>query len=96
MSLQYGDKTVEDLYTITNTNGSNNEDETYDEGEDEEDDIDDDEENAPEDEDLEDEMDDEMDSEYNDNGSGGGVRVINDQDDDGIDSDNAIAMLYPA
>ena len=97
MSLQYGDKTVEDLYTITNTNGSNNEDETYDEGEDEEDDIDDDEENAPEDEDLEDEMDDEMDSEYNDNGSGGGgVRAINDQDDDDLDTDNAIAMLYPA
>merc|ERR1712156_848150 len=66
MSLQYGDKTVEDLYTIS-TNGPNNDDETYDEGDDEEDDIDDDEENAPDDDDLEDEMDDEMeDLEYND------------------------------
>merc|ERR1719211_629530 len=64
MSLQYGDKTVEDLYTIS-SDGSSNEDETYDEGDDEEDDIDDDEENAPDDEDLED-MEDEMDLEYND------------------------------
>jgi len=76
MSLQYGDKSVEDLYTIS-SNGSNNEDETYDEGDDEEDDIDDDEENAPEDEDLEDEMDDEMDLEYNDSSN-----KINDDDDD--------------
>lgn len=69
MSLQYGDKTVEDLYTVV-INGSSNDnldDETYDEGEDdeeEEDDIDDDEENAPDDlneEDLEEDMDDEMD-----------------------------------
>ena len=56
MSLQYGDKKVEDLYTVSGA--SSNEDETYDEGDDEEDDIDDDEENAPEDvEDMDDEMD---------------------------------------
>jgi len=79
MSLQYGDKTVEDLYTIS-TNGPNNDDETYDEGDDEEDDIDDDEENAPDDDDLEDEMDDEMeDLEYNDSSN-----KINDDDDDNL------------
>lgn len=57
MSLQYGDKTVEDLYT---TSGNANEaaDETYDEGDDDEDELDDDEENAEEDmEDMDDEMD---------------------------------------
>ena len=83
MSLQYGDKTVEDLYTTISSNDSNNEDETYDEGDDEEDDIDDDEENAPEededDDDLEDEMDDEMDLEYNDAG-----HKMNDDDDDNL------------
>ena len=57
MSLQYGDKTVEDLYTVSGSS-SGAEDETYDEGEDDEDDIDDDEENAHEDmEDMDDEMD---------------------------------------
>ena len=73
MSLQYGDKTVEDLYTVSNgTSNDNLDDETYDEGEDdeeEEDDIDDDEENAPDDlneEDLEEDMDDEMDGQTSD------------------------------
>merc|ERR1712223_2013092 len=86
MSLQYGDKTVEDLYTTISSNDSNNEDETYDEGDDdddEEDDIDDDEENAPEededDDDLED-MDDEMDLEYH-NDVAAGVNKMNDDDD---------------
>merc|ERR1712141_2115 len=62
MSLQYGDKTIEDLYTVSSS--ASNEDETYD---DEEDDIDDDEENlnAHEDEDMED-MDDEMDGQMSD------------------------------
>jgi uncharacterized C2H2 Zn-finger protein len=63
MSLQYGDKNIEDLYTVSS--GANNEDETYDEGDDDEDDIDDDEENAPDDEDMED-MDDEMDGQMSD------------------------------
>jgi hypothetical protein len=62
MSLQYGDKTIEDLYTIGTTG---NDDETYDEGDDDEDDIDDDEENAVDDEDMED-MDDEMDGHMSD------------------------------
>lgn len=62
MSLQYGEKTVEDLYVVT---GASNEDETYDEGDDEEDDIDDDEENAREELDIDD-MDDEMDGQTSD------------------------------
>ena len=65
MSLQYGDKTIEDLYTVSSLGSGSNEDETYDEGDDDEDDIDDDEENAPEDDDMED-MDDEMDGQMSD------------------------------
>ena len=65
MSLQYGDKTVEDLYTVSNGSSHENDDETYDEGDDDEDDIDDDEENAHDEEDLED-MDDEMDGQTSD------------------------------
>ena len=62
MSLQYGDKTVEDLYTVNNLN--EDADETYSEGEEDED-IDDDEENADNDLDMED-MDDEMDGQTSD------------------------------
>lgn len=102
MSLQYGDKSVEDLYTISSNHGSNNDDETYDEGDDEEDDIDDDEEGNGDrtrdldDEDLED-MDDEMDLEYNDSGNGDRppidlqsmmVQKLNDEDIDGNDNDD--------
>lgn len=61
MSLQYGDKTVEDLYSIS----GNADDETYDEGDDDEDELDDDEENAPDEDDMED-MDDEMDGQASD------------------------------
>merc|ERR1739844_499876 len=61
MSLQYGDKTIEDLYTVS-SGVHVNEDETYDEGDDDdEDDVD-----APDDEDMEDDMDDEMDGQLSD------------------------------
>jgi hypothetical protein len=77
MSLQYGNKTVEDLYTVVAT--GSNEDETYDEGDDdeEEDDIDDDEENADEDmEDMDDEMDGQTsDMEFAENSGGAKLRL---------------------
>ena len=69
MSLQYGDKTIEDLYTVS-SGVHVNEDETYDEGDDDDEDeeLDDDEDNvdAPDDEDMEDDMDDEMDGQLSD------------------------------
>ena len=68
MSLQYGDKTIEDLYTVS-SGVLVNEDETYDEGDDDDDDeeLDDDEDGVDVvDEDMEDDMDDEMDGQLSD------------------------------
>jgi len=66
MSLQYGDKTIEDLYTVSSGVNHVNEDETYDEGDDDDDDeeLDDDEDGV--DEDMEEDMDDEMDGQLSD------------------------------